>query len=89
MTAGEADVFEIVMLASGADALLRTSLPAMVVAPLDAEEDVLELVHAGVGKEQRRVVGRHERGGVHAAVALGLKKAQKGFADVVCRSGIA
>ncbi len=46
---GEADVFEVVVLASGADALLRGG-GAGVVAVLKAEEDVFELVHAGVGE---------------------------------------
>ena len=36
---------------------------ARVVALLAAREDVLELVHARVGEEQRRVLGRDERGG--------------------------
>jgi hypothetical protein len=59
-----ADVVEIVVLAAGADALLRVhdALHA------DerrrrvelAREDLLELVHAGVGEEQRRVVVRHD-----------------------------
>ncbi len=34
----------------------------------EAKKDVFELVHAGVGKEQRRVVGRNQRRRVHAAV---------------------
>ena len=53
VAAGEADVFEVVVLAAGADALLAGG-GAGVVAALGAEEDVLELVHAGVGEEQGR-----------------------------------
>jgi hypothetical protein len=55
VTAREAYVLKIVVLAAGAHALLRGG-GAGVVARLGAEEDVLELVHAGVGEEQRRVV---------------------------------
>ena len=55
-----ADVLEIVVLAAGAHALLRGGR-ARVVALLQAEEDVLELVHARVGEQQRRVVRGHER----------------------------
>ena len=44
---------------------------------LEAEEDVFELVHAGVGEEQRGIVGRDERGGVDDLVSLLLEKAQK------------
>ncbi len=82
MAAGEAYVLEVVVLAAGADALLRGG-GAGVVALFCAEEDVFELVHARVGEEQRGVVGGHERGRVHAAVRLRLKKAQKCFADFV------
>ncbi len=64
--AGPADVVEVVVLAPGADALLRVRRPA----PrrlLGAEEVGLELVHARVREQQRRVVvrddgrRRHER----------------------------
>ena len=85
MAAGKADVFKVVVLAAGADALLRCG-GARVVALLGAQKQVLELVHSGVGKQQRRIVGRHQRGGVHAAVPLRLKKAQKQFANFVSRA---
>ena len=85
VAAGEADVFKVVVLAAGADALLRSG-GAGVVALLGAEEEVLELVHAGVGEQQRGIVGRHQRRRVHAAVALGLKKAQKQLANFVSRA---
>ncbi len=57
MTIGEADVFQIVVLPARAHAFLRGRGPR-VVALFEAKENVLELVHAGVGEEQRRVVGR-------------------------------
>jgi hypothetical protein len=48
------------VLAAGADAFLRAR-GARVIALLAAEEDVLELVHAGVGEEQRRIARGNER----------------------------
>ena len=57
---GEADIFEVVVLAAGADAFLAGG-GAVVVALFEAEEDVLELVHPGIGEEQRGVaVGTSE-----------------------------
>jgi hypothetical protein len=49
VAAGVADVFEIVVLPAGAHTLLRRGCPR-VIALLDPEEDVLELVHAGIRK---------------------------------------
>ncbi len=69
------------MLATGADALLGRSSPA-VLALLVAEKDVLELVHAGVGEEQGGVVGGHERRRVHAAMLLALEKAKEILANL-------
>ncbi len=82
VAAGKAHVFKIVVLAAGADALLRGG-GAGIIALLCAEKQIFELVHSGVGEEQRRIVGRHQRGGVHTAVPLRLKKAQKSFAYLV------
>ena len=48
------------MFAAGAHAFLRRG-GTEIVALLEAEEGVLELVHACVGKEQRGVVGRNQR----------------------------
>jgi len=82
VAAGEADVFEVVVLAAGADAFLRGG-SASVVAGLGAEEDIFELIHARVGEEQCGVVGRNERRGVHAAMALALKKPQELFSNLI------
>jgi hypothetical protein len=68
MTMRRPDVVEVVVLAADAHDLLRRG-GARVVALLAAEEDVLELVHPGVGEEQRRVVVRDERRAGHDAVA--------------------
>ncbi len=60
MTVGEADIFEIVVLAAGAHAFLG-GCGAGVVAFFQSEEDVLELVHACVGEQQGGIVLRDER----------------------------
>jgi hypothetical protein len=76
---GLADLVEVVVLAARAQALLRSD-GAIVVALLRAEEHVLELVHPGVGEEQRRVVDGQERARRHAPVAVPLEVAEKLFA---------
>ena len=64
------DVVEIVVLAADAHALLRRR-GARVVALLAAEEHVLELVHPGVGEQQRRIVaGQQGTAGDHAVAVL-------------------
>jgi hypothetical protein len=81
---GVADVFQIVVLAAGADAFLRRGGAA--VGPLfEAGEDVLELHHAGVGEQQGRVVARHQRARRHDLVAVLRKIVEKRGADVVGR----
>ena len=82
MAIGEADVFEIIVLASSADAFLATG-SAFVIALFEAEKNVLELVHASVGEEQRGVVRGDERGTAHDAVAALLEEAEEGRSDFV------
>ncbi len=60
MAGGVADIVEIVVLAAGADAFLRRWSRA-VGALFRAGEDVLELHHARIGEQQRRIVARHKR----------------------------
>ena len=76
------DVLEVVVLAADAHALLRAGRPAIVAALL-AEEAVLELVHPGVGEQQRRVVGRHERRTGDDAVAVPGEVVEERRADLV------
>ena len=57
---GVADVFKIVMLAAGAHAALRCDR-AHIRALFLAEETILELIHAGIGEQQRWIVARHQR----------------------------
>jgi len=60
-----AHLLEVVVLAADAEALLAVGGP-WPLALLVAKEDVLELVHAGVGEHQRRVVlDDHRRAGHH------------------------
>ncbi len=82
MAVGEADVFEVVVLAAGAHAFLRGG-GARVFALLEAQENVLELVHPRIGEEQCGVVGRDERGAAHDAMAALGEKFQKRAADFV------
>ena len=71
-----ADVLEIVVLAAGAHAALRAGR-AVVAALVLAQEHVLELHHAGVREQQRRIVAGHERAGGHDLVAVLAEKLQK------------
>ena len=79
---GVADVVDVV----GAQALLaggRTDLPP----GLRALVVLLELVHAGVGEKERRVVGNERRGGIQAA-ALRLEEAEEVLADLCGGHGL-
>jgi len=73
VAAGAADLFQIVVLSARADAFLAGS-GARARGLFVAEENVLELVHAGVGEEKRGVVRGDERRRGHDAMSAGLKK---------------
>ncbi len=77
---GVADVVQVVVLAAGADALLRRR-GARVGTLVEAEEHVLELVHAGVREQQRRIVARHHRRRGDDGVALRFEELQEGRTD--------
>ena len=76
-----ADVVQVVVLAPGADAFLggrgAWGRPLLL-----AGEDVLELHHAGIGEQQRRVVARHERARGHHFVAVGAEIFEESGADI-------
>jgi hypothetical protein len=79
---GVADILQVVVLAAGAHAFLR-GRGARVAALLGASEDVLELHHAGIGEEQRRIVARHQRARRHDLMAVAREIIQEGGSDVV------
>ena len=70
---GVAHIFQIVVLAAGAQAGLHRS-SAHIGTFVSAQEHVLELNHAGVGEHQRRVIAGNERAARHHGVALGGKE---------------
>ena len=80
MARGVADVFQVVVLAAGAHAFLRgggTGIGTLV----EAEEHVLELVHARVGEQQGRVFMRYQRAGGDDGVAFGGKIIEEFLTD--------
>ena len=80
MALGEAHILKIVVLATRADALLGGG-GAGVIALLQPQEHVFELVHAGIGEEQGGVIRRNQRRRVDTAVSFAFKEAQKCFSD--------
>ena len=68
-----ADLLKVIMLAAHAQTLLRVS-HTTVFCRLIAKDDILKLVHAGVGKHQRRVILDYHRGRRHDMVAFALEK---------------
>ena len=82
VTRGVADILKVVVLAAGADTFLRGHR-AVVVAGLEAGEQVLELHHAGVGEHQCGIVLRNQRAGGHDFVAVGTEIFKKSGSDVV------
>ena len=81
MTGRETDNVEIVVLAAGAHAFLGRG-GAAVGTLLDSGEDVLELHHAGVGEEQRRVVVRHERTRLHGDMVMFREEVEERGTDL-------
>src|SRR5947209_13894207 len=82
MPAGVADIIQVVVLAAGAHAFLRSGR-ARVIACLEAQEHVLELVHAGIREQQGGVVGGNQGPAAHHAVAPRRKKVEKTLSDFV------
>jgi len=79
---GVAHVLQVVVLTARAYAFLRRG-GARVVALFEAQESILKLVHAGVGEQQRRVVGRNQRGTAHHAVAARGEEIEEALSDLV------
>ena len=70
--------------APSADALLGRG-GARVFALLQAQKHILELVHPGVGEQQRWIIDRHQRGTAHDAVPA-LAKTSERCCGFRCRS---
>ncbi len=79
-----ADVLQVIVLAAGAHAALRGGR-ARIIAHLLAEKHVLELDHAGVGEQQRRIVPRHERTRRQHRMAVLAKEFQEASPDFRAR----
>ena len=76
-----AHLFQVVVLAAHADALLGVH-GAPVGARAGAQEHVLELVHAGIGEQQRGIVGRHHRRARHQRVLALHEVVEEVLADL-------
>ena len=76
-----ADLFEVVVLAADAKAFLTVRHP-LGCRRCVAEENILELVHAGIGKHQRGVVLDHHGGRRHDGVPLACKEVREGLPDL-------
>ncbi len=68
--------FEVVVLSAHSQAFLRVRRTRVRRGGV-TEEDVLELVHTGVGEHQRRVILDHHRGRRHDGVSLGCEEIEK------------
>jgi len=69
MPPAPADIVQIIVLPAGANALLRIGGTGIGTLFL-AEEYRLELIHARVGKQQRRIILRNHRRAGHEGVAV-------------------
>src|SRR5207302_8100268 len=81
---GLADFVEIAVLAASAQTFLRRT-SAHIIALLQTEKHVLELIHARVGEQQCRIVRGQNRAGAHTGMALPLEVFQKLFANLRTR----
>src|SRR6185437_11451369 len=79
---GVADLFEVVVLATGAHALLRGRCTTAERGLFLSKKDFLELDHAGVGKQQRPVVLRYERGARADGVTVPLEVPEKTLSNL-------
>src|SRR6185437_2782482 len=87
MAVRETDVFKIVVLAASANAFLASS-GAAVIALFEAEENVLKLIHPGIGEEQRGIIRRDKRAAAHDAVPALFEKPQKHLPDFVAGQSV-
>ena len=75
-------IFQVVVLPAGAHAFLAARSPRVI--PLfQPQENVLELVHPRIRKQQGSVPMGNERAAAHAAMSFAFKELQKLFANFV------
>ena len=83
MARAGADILQIVVFAAHAQALLRGG-GALVAPLLQPQKHILELHHAGVDKQQSRVVCWHKTAAVHDLMLPRLEILEEKFADLKC-----
>ena len=81
VTGGVADVLQIVVLTPGAHAALGGS-GAGIITLIKAKEHILELVHPGVGKQQSRIVVRHQGAAGNNLMSFTVEKVEKRLTDL-------
>jgi hypothetical protein len=82
MTCCLPNLIEVVVLAAGAQTFLR-SAGADVVAFLQTKKDILELIHPGISKEERRIICRQQWARTHPCVRALLKIPKELLANFV------
>ncbi len=81
MTRGVTDVFQIVVFTTRTHATLcggRTRIITFV----ETKEDILELVHPCIGKQQGRIVVRHRGAAGNYLMSLAMEKVEKRLTDL-------
>jgi glycine/serine hydroxymethyltransferase len=81
VTRGVTDVFQVVVFTTRTHATLRGGR-AGIITLVETKEDILELVHPGVGKQQSRVVVRHQGAAGNYLVSLTMEKIEKRLTDL-------
>ncbi len=81
MTRGVADVFQVIVLTAGTHAALRRG-GARIIALVLTKENVFKLHHAGVSKQQRRIVVWYEGAAGYNLMSLAMKKVEKRLTDL-------
>ena len=74
MARGKADIVKVVMFASGTDTFLAGGSPLIINLALTGK-NIFELVHAGIGKKQGRVIKRNYRRRGQPFVSVTFKEA--------------
>jgi hypothetical protein len=73
---GTSDLFQIVVLPPRPNTLLGAASPC-IISLFQAEKDILELIHPGIGKKERRVIVRYKAGTGDDGVSPLMKKIYK------------